>query len=163
MNQKENVTLLCNRSHSRVEIPAAGFLTLPAHCTLMTNLFSIEAYPQEKSITEKSGITKFVVQEIKRPVMTEFEFGLAKIADIKALKLEILNHMEHLNKLREAHKAFQQQLKGNVTELGHSIDIAHYQLYGAFSGVGFIFLIFIIGAIWLSCYLAKKFKNTIKP
>ena len=78
----QNATLLCNKTRKQVYLPREGFITIPADCSLMSNLFEIDFFPQDVSFQELAAGMEFAVSELQIDFSTgdgQWHLGLDKL------------------------------------------------------------------------------------
>ena len=158
-NIDQNATLLCKKHRKRVYLPREGFITIPATCSLMSNLFDIDFFPQDVAFEKITGKTAFTVSELHADFNTsegKWHLGLQK------LKLDVHSNMAKLDVVEGNYENHMKELSQDLTALHADAKFLQSQVYGGLGVAGFLVIAFMIGGVCLCCFLKKRFATFVK-
>ena len=158
-NTDQNATLLCNRNRSRVYLPREGFITIPADCSLMSNLFEIDNFPQDKSFLRLSQHLKFAVSELEADFNTsegQWHLGFNK------LKNDVHLNMAELDLVKVKVSNDFGRLKTDLADLEKINTFLQSQIYGGIGVSGAILILLLILGISLCCFLKRRFATFVR-
>ena len=156
---EQNATLLCKKSRERAFLPREGFITIPADCSLMSNLFDIDFFPQDESFQKLSSHMKFAVSELKIDLSTsegKWHLGLDK------LKMDVHSNAAQMDEVKLDMQTHMGEMSADLDALHSDNEYLQSQVYGGIGIAGFLTICFIITGICLCCFLKRRFATFVK-
>ena len=156
---EQNATLLCKKSRERAFLPREGFITIPADCSLMSNLFDIDFFPQDESFQKLSSHMKFAVSELKIDLSTsegKWHLGLDK------LKMDVHSNAAQMDEVKLDMQTHMGEMSADLDALHSDNEYLQSQVYGGIGIAGFLTICFIIAGICLCRFLKRRFATFVK-